>query len=179
MSMCFGRKLSYNNDLMKIKVSTILQEVGLSCEIEYDELLRGEPPDEDFVLKAPIHVQAILVNSGMGIIVKGSIGTTLELHCSTCLSSFDYLLTLSFEERFIPSATFRSEGDEYEITGDEDFCYAYEEDEIDLANMIRELLILNLPIAPKCDINCRVKNLEKIQTIDPRFKLLEQLKDGG
>ncbi len=181
MSVCFQSELSYNVLPMKINIMTILQEVGSSFSTEYDELLQGEQADEDFILKTPIYVQATLTNSGVGVIVKGVLEATLELNCSTCLSPFEHKFSLSFDERFVSSMPTADDGleEEYEIVGDENFYYTYDEHEIDFSNMIRELLILNLPIAPKCDINCRVKKLEKTQTIDPRFKLLERLKDGG
>ena len=48
---------------------------------------------------------------------------------------------------------------------------------LDFTEMIREIIILNLPIAPKCDINCQVQERENKKTIDPRLAVLAKLKN--
>ena len=162
---------------MQIDLTQILQEVGLSEEFEFDQEIT-EALDEQVLLVAPVHVNAILANTGMGILVKGQFSGTLEFMCSTCLENFQKKMKLDFEERFIPDEEhFYEENYEQEL-GPDDLCFTYNSDHfLDLGEMIRELIILNLPIAPKCDINCTVKNQDSEATIDPRFEVLRSIKE--
>jgi uncharacterized protein len=164
---------------MRVDINPILQAVGDTQDVNFEETL-PDGFDEEVRFLAPVKVSATLANSGLGIMVSGTVQATAELTCGVCLKPFEKTWTIDFEERFIPEYSNQDAGlqEEHEIKGD-DVYYTYQDYEIDLTEMLREALILSLPIAPKCDINCTVKINDEEKTIDPRFKILARLKDGG
>lgn len=164
---------------MRIDINQILQAVGDTQSVNFEETLPADF-DEDMRFLEPVKVSVTLANSGLGIMVSGQVQVRAELICGVCLRPFETSLTIDFEERFVPSSAALDEGllEEQEIKG-EDIYYTYQDYEIDLAEMLRDVLILSLPIAPKCDINCSVKTNDQEITIDPRLQILARLKDGG
>lgn len=164
---------------MKVDINNILHAVGDHETVSFEETLPDNFDDEARFL-GPVSVSATLTNSGIGIIVAGDIEAVVELTCGVCLKKFETALSVPFEERFVEEGAHQDEGlkEEQELKG-EDIYYTYHEYEIDLADMLRELLILSLPIAPKCDINCSVKKDKEEKTIDPRLAILARLKGGG
>ncbi len=164
---------------MRIDINHILQAVGDTQTVNYEETLPNDF-DEDIHFLEPVKVEATLINSGLGIMVSGHVRARAELICGVCLKPFERSWTIDFEERFVPSSAALDEGllEEQEIKGD-DIYYTYHNYEIDLDEMLREVLILSLPIAPKCDINCSVKTNDQEITIDSRLQILARLKDGG
>ena len=74
--------------------------------------------------------------------------------------------------------------EELELEADDlEFAY-YEDDEIDLEPMLREQLILEIPIAPVCNETCSAggsvrseDSPEEKNTIDPRWAALQRLKE--
>jgi uncharacterized metal-binding protein YceD (DUF177 family) len=164
---------------MIIDVNSILQAVGDTFTVEFEETLPDDFDDEVRFLE-PVKVKATLANGGLGIMVSGQVQAHAELICGICLKSYEKTWTIDFEERFVPDSAKHDDGlkEEQEIKG-EDIYYTYHDYEIDLSEMLREVLILSLPTAPKCDINCSVKNYDEEKTIDPRLKILARLKDGG
>ncbi len=165
---------------MKIDITSLLKEIGLKANFEFTE--SGKVFEEDVPITSPLDIKVSLANAGVGIMAVGTVSFTVKLMCSTCLKEYEKQFSLDFEERFVSENPNQDDKDlltEYEMTSD-DLYYAYSEDyEINLYDMIRDLIILNLPIAPKCDINCRVKNFNQSKSIDPRLKILEQFKNGG
>jgi len=161
---------------MQVDVTPLLSEIGNSEEYSLDEPFKLDL-GEDMSLKDNVVLEVTVVNSGMGLVAKGRISTIVSLECSICLKQFDEKISFEFEERFVDeSKKYFSDEKDYEVQNDDVF-FTYSSDlTIDFSEMARELIILNLPIAPKCDINCQVQKQEEKKTIDPRLAVLEQLK---
>ncbi|MDD5456881.1 MAG: DUF177 domain-containing protein [Candidatus Margulisbacteria bacterium] len=161
---------------MKIDIKNILKEVGLEESFEYIENSLGDIA-EDAELAAPVAINVTLINTGLGLLARGTASTIINFTCSICLKRFKKEFAISFEERFVAQKSRQPiDKPDYVVT-EEDTYFTYSNDhEIDLREMIREILILNLPIAPKCDINCRVKNKNITKIIDPRLQVLKNLK---
>lgn len=86
--------------------------------------------------------------------LTGDVGTTLEMSCSRCLERFAVPVAASFDLRYVPHAQNVGEG-EREIEED-DLATAYYQDEtIDLGQLMREQFYLALPMKPLCHENCR------------------------
>ncbi len=161
---------------MKIDVNPLLAEVGVSLAIDFTEKLAVDL-GEEVVVKGPVTVKGTIVNSGMGLIASGKCIASVSMECAVCLKKFEEKLTLDFEERFIDESQVFFPPDKDHEVQDDDIYFTYSSDlSLDFTEMIRELIILNLPIAPKCDINCQVKEPEKKKTIDPRLAVLAKLK---
>jgi uncharacterized protein len=95
-------------------------------------------------LKVEVEIKRI----GKGLEVRGSSEGKVNLMCSRCLKKFPYLLNFSIDEIFIEKRM------EKLIPKDSDF-FLIEKESIDLYPMLRQLIIVNLPIKPLCQVDCK------------------------
>jgi uncharacterized protein len=84
----------------------------------------------------------------------GLVQTTLELPCSRCLEPFIWPVDSSFDLRYQPHARNAGEG-EREIEEDDLTTAFYENDTIDLGQLMREQFYLALPMKPLCRDDCK------------------------
>jgi uncharacterized protein len=84
----------------------------------------------------------------------GHVKTVLELTCSRCLETFMQPVDAPFDLRFQPHSSNKGEG-EVEIEEDDLSTAFYENDEIDLGQLMREQFYLSLPMKPLCGEDCR------------------------
>ena len=117
----------------------------------------------------------------------GRVKTTLEMPCSRCLEPFTVDVDAPFDLRYQPHAANTGEG-EREIEVDDLDTAFYENDEIDLGQLMQEQFYLALPMKPLCQEDCRGlcptcgTNLNRAtcdcttQWEDPRLAALRALK---
>src|SRR5205823_4549233 len=80
--------------------------------------------------------------------------TVLELPCSRCLEPFRLGVDEHFDLRYQPHTANTGE-DEREIEEDDLSTAFYENDEIDLGQLMREQFYLAVPMKPLCREDCR------------------------
>jgi uncharacterized protein len=85
----------------------------------------------------PVVLEVVLERISDGIVVRGSVTTRWRADCSVCLAELEQPLALRVNELFEPEPL---EGDTYPIEGHE----------IDLEQLVRDTVILELPLAPVC-----------------------------
>jgi uncharacterized protein len=85
--------------------------------------------------------------------LSGRVKTTLELQCSRCLEPFERPLDAAFDLRYLPRTVNAGEG-EREIEEDDLTTAFYENDTIDLGQLMREQFYLALPMKPLCREDC-------------------------
>jgi uncharacterized protein len=140
-----------------------------------------------FTVVAPVRLSFDVDKDKDQFRLAGSVRTTVELSCSRCLEPLSLGVDAPFDLRYRPR-TSQADGGEREID-EEDFSTAlYENDEIDLAQLIRERLFLSIPMKPLCREDCRGlcpscgTNLNKEtcscrrEWEDPRFAALRALR---
>ena len=96
--------------------------------------------------------------------------TEAELNCSRCLKSFKQPLLINIEENFEKDQppVKGKKGGEIEIR-EEDFVSPIEKDNtIDISEVIRQNLLLALPIKPLCDLNCQEPKGQKDATTEKK-----------
>jgi uncharacterized protein len=86
--------------------------------------------------------------------VAGRIETMLELPCSRCLEPFRWPVDAPFELRYQPRAQHTVQ-DEREIEEDDFSTAFYENDAIDLGQLMCEQFYLALPMKPLCRPDCQ------------------------
>jgi uncharacterized protein len=84
----------------------------------------------------------------------GQVQTTLELACSRCLEPYTMAVAPSFDLRYQPRTANTGEG-EREIEEDDLSTAFYENETIDLGQLMREQFYLVLPMKPLCREDCR------------------------
>src|SRR6266508_1288516 len=86
--------------------------------------------------------------------LAGGVTATLELLCGRCLEPFTLPVDAAFDLRYQPHAVNTGEG-EREIEEDDLSTAFYENDQIDLGQLMREQFYLSLPMKPLCKEDCR------------------------
>jgi uncharacterized protein len=84
----------------------------------------------------------------------GRVATTLELPCSRCLEPFPWPIDAAFDLRYQPQRLNAGEG-EREVEEEDLETAFYENDTIDLAQLMREQFYLALPMKPLCRDECQ------------------------
>ncbi|HKT81002.1 MAG TPA: DUF177 domain-containing protein [Vicinamibacterales bacterium] len=107
-----------------------------------------------FSIAAPVALEFDIEKQKTQFRLVGSVRTTLELPCSRCLEPFTWPVDASFDLRYQPHAQNSGEG-EREIEDDDLTTAFYENDEIDLEQLMKEQFYLSLPMKPLCADACR------------------------
>ncbi len=128
-----------------------------------------------------------LVKGIAQIDVEGTITARAEIECTRCIEPFEKDLEFPFKASFIAPEHF-TEAKEAELNDADLDVSVYEDDKIDLTELVREQIILNLPeqifcredckgLCAKCGenrnlIDCKCEEKE----IDPRWLALKNLR---
>ena len=138
---------------MKIDLTELLQKVGNEAELERTEEMSF--PEDALNLTRPAAIRLHLVNTGASVLVEGKVETEVELTCSRCLKTFRLPLSIKIEEEFSRVPAEHKSGKEIELK-EEDFVYPIEKDNtIDLTEVIRQDLLLAIPIKTLCSPDCK------------------------
>src|SRR5207244_3166638 len=117
----------------------------------------------------------------------GTVKTTLEVPCSRCLEAFELPVHAQFDLRYQPHAL-NASAEERQIEEDDLSTSFYDNDEVDLGQLMLEQFYLALPMKPLCRQECQGlcavcgTNLNggacqcKREWVDPRFAALKALK---
>ncbi|MBF0464962.1 MAG: DUF177 domain-containing protein [Nitrospirae bacterium] len=132
---------------MKVIVMDIPDE---GMHIAIDMALKAEGIET----KGPVRGHIELQRSGTEVIVSGKAKVDIGLQCGLCLSEFISELPLDLNLLYAPEGEPVSEDSVELSTGEMDVCQ-YSEGEIDIAQMLREQVILNVSISAVCSDNCR------------------------
>jgi uncharacterized protein len=120
---------------------------------------RLESLAEDTTLLDPVTGELSLVGTGRTVSLTGRVRTVVHLVCGACLQPFPQPLEFAIHEEFgtvrAPASQAGAARAEAAL-GEEDFVVAIGPDEvIDLSEVVRQHLLLALPIAPRCQEGCR------------------------
>lgn len=134
------------------------------------------------------HVSLGISKIGNRVLVEGSVKMTTVLKCGRCLKEFTLPLDLNFREEYLPAEGPGAEG-EQELTRKElDLSY-YSNDELDLTEIVKEQILLAVPMKPLCSEKCQGlcpscgKDLNQgacgcsREEIDPRLAPLARFKE--
>ena len=97
---------------------------------------------------ADVHLRLRLESVMEGVLVSGDIEVPLTGSCARCLEPIEDTLTLAVQELYA------YEGSTTEATSEEDEVRLVEGERIDLEPMVRDAVVLSLPLAPVCDEDC-------------------------
>ncbi len=130
-----------------------------------------------------------LIRTNDGILVRANLRTNVELTCSRCLVEFSYPARFEIDEEFHPTIDILT-GARLPKPEDADVATLIDEHHIlDLSEMVRQNLTLEIPMVPVCRNNCqglcpvcgKNRNQEQCshetETLDPRFAILKNLLD--
>ena len=137
---------------MLIDVSQIPPE-GLDVALSEATLDLGEPADTwdgPATVRAELHVG----RSGRGVLINGTFSSDVPLICSRCLEPFHFQGKDQFH-LYCEAGAGVPPGEEHELAGDELDVTYLEEGRIDTDRLLRENILLSLPVQPLCRGECR------------------------
>jgi uncharacterized protein len=121
----------------------------------YEPGALGENQD-DFRMIAPASLAFDIHKDKQQFHLVGRVETTLELSCGRCLEPFTWPVDAFFDLRYQPQAPNEGEAKpEREVAEDDLGTAFYENDEIDLRQLMLEQFYLALPMKPLCTPDCR------------------------
>lgn len=130
---------------MKILISDI-PEGGL--ELEFQESLKFN--DSFSPVKAQLKVEKVSDE----VLVKGDILSDIELQCSRCLKNFKSTLKIPVDVLYHPVQELKGE-ETHELKFEELDMGFYSKNELDLLDLVKEQIMLNLPMKPLCNELCK------------------------
>jgi uncharacterized protein len=141
---------------LQINLKTI-PETGLEVIIdlgqEWFARWHGEDPGLDFA-DARITGLVHLSKHGHDLLVRGNLSGHMELACSRCLEFFAAPATIDFDLLLVPGPANASPAEEELSLTDLDRDY-YTGEIVDLESLLREQIILMMPLKPLCDETCK------------------------
>jgi len=109
---------------------------------------------EDFSVAAPVALAFDIYKDNDRFRLVGRVRTTLELPCSRCVEPFKSPVDAIFDLRYLPRSHNVGEG-EREVEEDDLSTSFYEDEKIDLGQLMHEQFYLSLPMKPLCREACR------------------------
>ena len=141
---------------LQINLKTIPEtglEVAIDLGPEWFARWREEDPGLEFA-DARITGRVLLEKHGHDILVRGSLAGPMELACSRCLESFAAPVAIEFDLLLVPGPPTAGAVDEELSLTDLDMDY-YTGEIVDLETILREQIILMMPLKPLCDETCK------------------------
>ncbi len=163
---------------MRVDVSQLIEHLGETQEVEmpYELELDGE----DYTVVSPVQLHLTLLSIGdEGILVQGSVSGEVSVKCARCLKPFIEGFSVTVEEEYKRISKLMTVTAADKELGAEDFVYTIDSDgHIDLTEVVRQNIIVNLPLKYICQKNCNGIEWDhpKESLGDPRFAKLKDLK---
>lgn len=135
---------------VEIKVSEIPAE-GFKIEMAA-EAAEFVGLGEEIGLLNPVTASLRVEKVGATVHIKGGIDTVVELSCSRCAKNYEYRVASRLDLDLNPLSGVSEEEKELQA-GDLDVEF-YEDDIIDITNLLREQVLLQVPMKPLCSEDC-------------------------
>ena len=129
---------------LKVSVAEILNRPGEYCDLDvrpaFEDVRTGLARLEAGPLDARLRAESVVE----GVLVTGRVAGSTSLSCARCLTRFEGSLELDVCELFTTPGHELPEEEAYRVEGSE----------IDLEPMLRDALVLALPLNPVCSEAC-------------------------
>ena len=136
-------------ETLKIDLSDIARTPGTRGRYSVSERLA---PTAACTCIGPVTGEITAENTGSLLLVRGPLRAVLRLSCVRCLTEFDYPVAIDLEEEF---ATADTDPDVGTIDRDEPEAAAMSEYELDVRELVRQQVMLRVPMAAVCRPDCR------------------------
>lgn len=134
---------------MKITVSDIKSE-GLEIDIIKEMDLTGDEGSQ----KSPVKALLYAKKDGSSVFIKGRAEATITLMCGRCLKDFQLEIDTDIDISFLPETSLAGTNEKYRLSKKELETGFYRNDEIDVFDLIREQIAINIPMKQLCSEDC-------------------------
>lgn len=112
--------------------------------------------------------------SGHDVVVHGTLDMTLTAPCARCLEPATLPIHSDISVLYVPSANLKAEAEGEEVTDAEADTFPFDGDEIVLDDLVRDELVLGVPMIPLCSESCTGMSPAPVQEsgdkpVDPRL----------
>lgn len=104
---------------------------------------------------SPVRSTVRLIRTGNQVLITGRFIAVVNIICSRCLEYFQYSIESDYNCDFRPDNNKSDDDENIELTPNELDIIWYKNNELDLIEQIRQNILLNLPMRPLCNENCR------------------------
>ena len=169
-------------DLVEIEGSPRPFDFSISA----DEL---DLENANFRLRGDVQATGEVVKRAAQIDLKGSVKAPAEIDCTRCLEPVLQDLAIDFAVSFVTPENFASDK-EREVAAEDLDLDVIDSDRIDLKDLVREQILLNLPEQVFCTPDCKGLCLKcgsnrnlidckcDLDETDPRWAALKNLRQG-
>lgn len=163
-----------------------MEDVGSYRTVNIE--LASFPLDEQLIARNVISTIR-LTRLDTSILAQGSVTGSVEMECVRCLNKFEQPFNIRFTEQFRQTTDILDSRRSTPAREDEDWDeseieLAFEINdahELDLTELLRQWIVLALPMTPTCGPDCpgpqEIDNGEE-EAVDNRFAALQQLLDN-
>ena len=102
----------------------------------------------------PIEIACHFYKVDHEVVVQGSLRSAARLTCSRCAEEFEQPLSMALDAVYLPAHEISSERAE-ELENEEADVYPFAEQVIDIAEMVRDKLLLSIPLQSHCMAECK------------------------
>jgi uncharacterized protein len=166
---------------MRVPVADIRKSTGLSKNVTFNGRLDlpGVPVAGDLRLELKI------TNAGSRILLEGQVEASVTQRCSRCAEDYQERLLVDIDEYFVPV-----DSEEARQGGPLDEVLTYENDKLELVELLRQELLAALPMQSFCRPDCKGLcsgcginlNLDSCkctkEEVDPRWAALLDIKEN-
>ena len=137
---------------MRIELDKLEGREGkFSYRYEPDELVLD---DEHARLVEPPQVSGRINRSGHDVRLQGSVVARAEVDCDRCLKQVSVPIETEFDVTYVPAAAY-VENEAAELQEEDLGLSVYEDEVIDIDELVREQVLLTLPSRALCGEDCR------------------------
>ncbi len=157
----------------KINLSEVTAKEPIKVDTEIQPSIM-KLPEEEISSATPFKLHIEVYKEPIGYDVYGKMDGEVELTCSRCNRKFRERLKKEFHYKILPT----SEISGGEIKASELDVKFSDSDILDLAEVVEEQILLNLPVKPLCDELCSIESFEsRSEPKDKRWEKLKELKN--
>jgi uncharacterized protein len=142
---------------MKLDLSEILANVGMHMSYHVEE-----PPivAEEIRCVQPVTGELVFTNTGEALVLRGTVESAAALECSRCLVEYPEPVSATIEEAFaLKTGTGHGRTRQTQILIDDeddmDTGILFSGPLFDLTELLRQSLVIDLPIKPLHDEDCK------------------------
>lgn len=133
---------------MNVGIGDIRKSKGLAKSFDWNDSYKLEGID----LEGPLKLDLKVTNAGSRVMVTGPLKTAVRLPCTRCSEDVVFPLELDLEEEFLPVHS------EEAMTRAKDLLdgtFTFENDKVELDELLRQEIEAAFPIQALCTDNCR------------------------
>ncbi len=131
-----------------------MREAHERIERTFERSAFATPEDEAYRVESPVRLAFDIDKDGEQFRLAGGVTATLGLACGRCLEGYPFPVDASFDVLYLPHTENVGEG-EVEVEDDDLATAYYRDEQIDLAQLVREQFYLAIPMKPLCREGCK------------------------